>query len=199
MTTKALYNRILTLKRKDACSYSWRKYFNICCVEVFYCMITNIVSSPLKFRIYEEMLTWTRLLFKIRIINFVKDIGRINNCCFDRKAILSIFMLTWRVKAWKLSVTEFTIDGNIGFRSSVLLSNAIIQIFMGLRISIGTLNATQCPKWSSLLVKSKIKLCSLGTRIFTFKFLVPIERRHSSDKSVTEYPEINVKLVATWL
>ena len=43
------------------------------CVEVLYSITEKFVCRTFKFRIYEEMLTWAQLLFKIRIINFVDD------------------------------------------------------------------------------------------------------------------------------
>ena len=63
-------------------------------VEVLYSLIEDLVSHTFKFRIYEEKLTWTQLLFKIRNINFVDDIVRINICCSDRKAVLGVFIWT---------------------------------------------------------------------------------------------------------
>ena len=64
------------------------------CVEDPYSLIEEFVSRALKFRVYEEKLTWAQVLFKICIINFVDDIVRINICCLDKKAIWDVFVLT---------------------------------------------------------------------------------------------------------
>ena len=63
------------------------------CVEILYSITEDFVSRTFKFRIYKGILTMSQLFFKIRIINFVDDIVRINICCLDRKAMLDVFML----------------------------------------------------------------------------------------------------------
>ena len=46
-------------------------------------------------------------------------------------------------------------------------------------------------------MKSQIELCILGITFFTRIFLVEIGESHLSDRSITEYSEMNVKSVAT--
>ena len=61
-------------------------------------------------RINEEMLKWTQLFFKILIIDFIDSVDgfvRISICCFDKKAILSVLMLSQSVKPRKLMATKF--------------------------------------------------------------------------------------------
>ena len=82
-----------------------------------------------------------------------------------------------------------------GFR--VFLGNVINHFSSGLRREIGTLGAKQSPVRATFFVKRKIESCSLGSTIFTPMFLVATEAKHVSNKSLTNYSEINVKIVAT--
>ena len=42
----------------------------------------------------------------------------------------------------------------------------------------------------------KIRLCILGTTVLTRQFIVATERGHLSDRSTTDFSEVNVKFVA---
>ena len=53
-------------------------------LELFYCIAEYLVSRSLNFRMNEETLTWTQLLFKIHIILFVDDNVRFNICWLDK-------------------------------------------------------------------------------------------------------------------
>ena len=75
------------------------------CVKVLHCIVEYFVSHPFKFRLNEKMLTWTELLFKVRITNFVEDIVRFHVCCPKIKAKLSVFMLTSGLICWQLLLT----------------------------------------------------------------------------------------------
>ena len=63
-------------------------------LESFHWVIEHFVPRHFKLKIHHEMLTWAQLLFRIRIINFVGDVIRINICCLGRKTMLGVFMLT---------------------------------------------------------------------------------------------------------
>ena len=89
------------------------------CVEGFYGLSENFVSRPFKFRIYEEMLTWPQLLFKIGILDFVEDFVTFNICSLDKKAMMSVFMWTSSVEAGKILATKFIIKGEIRFWGAV--------------------------------------------------------------------------------
>ena len=144
------------------------------CVEVFYGIFENFVSRPFKCTIIEGNLTWTQFLFKIRIINFVNDIVRIKICCLDKKAMLGVFTLTWRVKVWKLSKKKIAPKSNKRFCSAVFLRTMIIQILLSFYGEIGTLGKKQCICQSTFQMVSKIRFCSLGTTFFTSKFFLPL-------------------------
>ena len=64
------------------------------CVEVFYCIIEKSLFGSSNFRIYEETLTWTELLFTIHIINFTDDIFKNNFCYPSKKVLLTVLMLS---------------------------------------------------------------------------------------------------------
>ena len=66
----------------------------------------------------------------ICILSFVEEIVILNSCCPDSKAMLSVFLLTEGVEAWKLLVTNLTIESNIGRRDAILLCNMIIQLVL---------------------------------------------------------------------
>ena len=70
----------------------------------------------------------------------------------------------------KILITKFTLEGDITFWGTVLLSNMEMQIVSVFCGEIGTLGKMQCSKWTSLLVTCKVKLCSLGTTIVTSTF-----------------------------
>ena len=51
-----------------------------CCFQVFHCLNGNFASRPVKIKINEEVLTWSQVLFKFRIIDFVEDFVEVNVC-----------------------------------------------------------------------------------------------------------------------
>ena len=144
------------------------------------------MSRTFRFRIYQELLTWSYLLFQIRIIHFVDGVVRINICCLDGTAMLGVFMLSSSVKSWKLLLTKFTLRSKDRFWAAVFFSNMIFEVIMGFSGEIRTLGTKQCKSRTTLLVTSKIRLCSLGTAKFTRYFFVPTERMHFSISSPTE-------------
>ena len=83
-------------------------------------------------------------------------------------------MLTYSVKSWKLLKAKFTLEGDIRFWGTVLLSNVVIQIILGFFGEIETLGTTHCTSRTTLPVTVEIKLCSLGTTILTYNFLESI-------------------------
>ena len=102
-----------------------RFLIHYCSLEIFYCLIGNFASGPLKFGIHQEMLTWMQILFEIHIIQFVDDIVWLNICCLDSKSMLGV------VKSWHLMVKKFTFEGNFMFWDGVFFSNKVIQIIRG--------------------------------------------------------------------
>ena len=144
------------------------------------------MSRTFRFRIYQELLTWSYLLFQIRIIHFVDGVVRINICCLDGTVMLGVFMLSSSVKSWKLLLTKFTLRSKDRFWAAVFFSNMIFEVIMGFSGEIRTLGTKQCKSRTTLLVTSKIRLCSLGTTKFTRSFFVPTERMHFSISSPTE-------------
>ena len=45
------------------------------CIEVVYCVFTYFMSGPLEFEIYDQMLTWVLLFFKVPISDIVDVVG----------------------------------------------------------------------------------------------------------------------------
>ena len=67
-----------------------------CLVDTLHCVVEYFVSRSFKFRIHQENIIRTQLLFEIRIIHFVDDIVSINICCLDRKALLGVYVVVKR-------------------------------------------------------------------------------------------------------
>ena len=138
----------------------------------------DFFSRPFNFRIYEEMLTRAQLLLKIRIINFVQDIVRINVCSFDRKSHAVCYCVDVQRKSREILVTNFTLNGNISLWGAMLFCNMTIQINLRLSEEIGKLDTLQYTKNTSLFVRSKINLCNFGSTFCTRSFFVAIEQTH---------------------
>ena len=159
-----------------------------CFFERFHCVIEYFVSRSFKFRIHREMWTGLQLFSQSVILNISHYMFHIHISCSwsDLHSVLSVSKLTWGVYSWKLLKAKFTLEGDITFWGTALLSNMVIQIILGFCGELGTLGTIHCSKWTSLLVTRKIKLCSLGTTILTCNFLVSTERRHFNSRSLTK-------------
>ena len=75
------------------------------------------------------MLTGTQLLFQPVVLNISVYVLHIHISCSlsDSHSVLSVPMLTYCVKSWKLLITKFTLEGDIRFWGGVPLSNMVNQ------------------------------------------------------------------------
>ena len=71
-------------------------------------------------------------------------------------------------------MTKFTLESYIKFYGAGLLSNMVIEIILELHGEIGTLVPMQRPSRTILLVTMRIKLCSMGSKIFKNNLFVAI-------------------------
>ena len=150
---------------------------HFCCIKVFECIIENIVSHLFRFRSYVEMLTRLQLFFRSLYHQLFYVMVRINICCLARNAISSFLAWSYSVKAWKLFVTKILLESNNKFWSAVL--SAIWYFFSVWDLwRSWELSTIQSPSRTTFVVMSKIKLCSLGTKLFTSNFPVAIEAKH---------------------
>ena len=139
-------------------------------VNVIYCISEHIVSRLFKFRIVQETLTKTELLFKTTIITFVDNIVGNKICSCDLKAMLAVFVLSWSIKARELFITKLGFKSNIWLWILVLFSNVINQIILGNSGHIGTLGTIQGFNWASLLEPYCIVSFCLCITIITCNF-----------------------------
>ena len=116
--------------------------------------------------------------------NFVA-IVRINIGCLGRKAFLSIFLLFWSIKAWKLFVTKFSLEDNSRLWSGMLLSKIIIQIRLGLCKETERMGSKTSNR-AAILVTRKPNSCKLCCTILASKFFVAFEGKHLCNKSLAE-------------
>ena len=105
-----------------------KRFVHNFCVDVRYSIDEDFVSRTFKLRIYKEKLTWVQVLFKIRVINFVDAVVRINNWCPDMWAMLGVFMLTYSVKHWKVVIAMLTLESNDKVWASLIFSNMITEV-----------------------------------------------------------------------
>ena len=147
-----------------------------CFVESFHSVIEYFVYRSFKFQIHQEMLTGTQVFSQPVILNVSHYVFHIHILCswFDLRSVLGVFMLTYSVKSWKLLKAKFTLEGDIRFWGTVLLSNVVVQIILGFFGEIETLGTIHCTSRTTLPVTVEIKLCSLGTTILTYNFLESI-------------------------
>ena len=65
-----------------------KRFVRSFCVELLFRIIQDFLCRTSKFTIYEKMLMWAHLLFKIRLISFIDDIVRIKICCLCRETMI---------------------------------------------------------------------------------------------------------------
>ena len=148
------------------------------------------VSRSRNLRIYEEMLTWTQLLFKIRIISFVDDIVRINICCLDRKTMLGVFMLPESGNSWKPLRTKFKSESNIRFGGAVLQSKKTIQVILGKCGEVPT---------EHLFLSRRILFLVVWLPQFSHVYIFFSDWRSDfNNMSFAKWSQKNLKIEATW-
>ena len=103
-----------------------------CFVEISYGVNENFVCQPFKFKVHQEKLTWTPFFVEIHIIHFADDNVRVNKCYLDKKIHLERFYVVAERNFLKTLMTSFTLERNIKFWSTALLSDMIIQMILGL-------------------------------------------------------------------
>ena len=75
-----------------------------CFVQSFHCVIEYFVSPSFKFGIHQEMLTRTQLFFQAVTLTICHYVFHIHFFCSwsDLLSVLSVSMLTYSVKSWKV-------------------------------------------------------------------------------------------------
>ena len=162
-----------------------------CCIEVFKKPIEKFASCLLKFRIYEEWLTWTQFLFETRIIIIVVDTVRINICCPDKKSMQTVLFKNShcvKAKEFILFAKSWQLIVKSGNGTSRLLPKRYLNSFAGCW-KIGTINTVGVTIETSFPVTSKKPSCCLSSTFFTRNYSVWVEGRHIIDKNSSVYSQ----------